>query len=329
MIQKLYKNIIQRLRSLRYQKQLSRRRNFLRQEVKKGLITIDIHVPGMGLFAHLAWVLHGLIWAERKGYELNFICTNDIYNDADQEGDWLAEVIEQSSPISDSIYRIGNYEELPCYGELPTFDRKQAMKIVARHLSLTPSLATQVENKTSEWFSGRFVIALHYRGSDKANDATLLSYEHVISTLKRAVSLVAKTTRPVVFVATDEESFLEQIRAEIIDADFHAFDGNIRSEAKQGSHLMSRPDGRRLAREAMLDTLLLSQSAILFKTASALSGWAALLGKEMPIVMLSQHHKSYLYCPENILAAEAYMMRQTDEAILHALSNWRTTPQGK
>jgi hypothetical protein len=279
----------------------------------------------MGLFAHLSWILLGLDWASRHGYTLHFRCTNPQYNLPGRADDWLNQIVQQPPVAARKEFRITEYSEFP-FARLSLGEGRSRVRALSQsQLQLRTELTAHCERWLAEHINNSFVIGIHYRGSDKSTEAPRLPYETAINTLNRIIALLAASgINPIkVFVATDEQDFLKAARLEIRGAQIHTVENNLRAQGSTAVHNQGSHDGHRLAHEAMIDALLLSRTNLLVKTASALSGWAALLGNEMPVLFLSQPYASTAYYPDGILVGESYAIGQEQAVVQAAVTAFR------
>jgi len=284
----------------------------------------DINVPGMGLFAHLSWILLALDWSERNGYTFHFRCTSPQYNPPGRTGDWLGSVVGQENELAGRVFTISCFEEFPFAHEILWHDRAHARALFRRHLQVRPEIVRACDSWHSGHFRSQFVIGIHYRGSDKISEAPRVPHSSVIAVVREAVEHALRSVdRIAVFVATDDAAFLALAKESLHGIDARAVEDVCRAEGTVGVHNSARHDGSMLARQAMADSVLLSRSHLLIKTASLLSGWSAILGDDMPVVMVSKPHKTTSYYPDNILAPEAFSPDQVKDAVVRATRRFR------
>jgi hypothetical protein len=289
-----------------------------------GSATFVINVPKMGLFAHLGWVLLGLRWADHRGYRIHFECTNPQYNATGQCDDWLSPVITQSAAKQKPVFKISDYHELPFAHQTSRLNRTEARDIVQRHLAVATDILKACDTWSASIFTGRFVMGVHYRGTDKISEAPPVAHADVYAALNQALQWIAPQLdrMPVVFVATDNSDFAAGAKHALPLAEVHVLDDVRRSATEVGVHNLGRDDGPRLAREAMMDAVLLSRCHLLLKTASALSGWSTLLGRDMPVVLLNPPYAYAQFFPDNILVTEVFSRDQVLPAVSQAFTAW-------
>jgi hypothetical protein len=285
----------------------------------------EINRPGMGLFAHLSWILLALDWSERHGYTLYFRCTNPQYNPPGRTGDWLESVVGQENKLAGRVFTISSFEDFPFAHRVQSHDRAHARALFKRRLHVRPEIVKACDSWHSGQFRGQFVIGIHYRGSDKVIEAPHMPHSSVIAVVREAASHASHSVKRIaVFVATDDTDFLTLAQESLRGIDVRAVEDVCRADGTVSVHNSARYDGSTLARQAMVDSVLLGKSHLLIKTASLLSGWSAILGDDMPVVMVSKPHKASSYYPDNILAPEAFAPDQIKDAVIQATKRFHS-----
>lgn len=287
-------------------------------------LIIRLHSPGVGLFAHLNWMLWISWWAERHGRDLKIECTSPNYASDSAKGDWLRALLQRKSPFSGKhakILTVKRWEHLPMSMEhdIP-FSIKDGRDVLRRHFAICEPLARQLEAFKQKHFRGDFIVGLHYRGTDKIIEAPRIAYKDAVETARRTLRAVASSGVPVVlFVASDEAQFVKHVKAELAEFRVVMVEETLRSANAAPLH-QSGGEGLRKAQEALLDALLLGESDVLIKTASGLSGWAPILGKEMPIIILSESFERCACYPDSEIAKHAFVEGKEAEAVAVALT---------
>ena len=291
-------------------------------------IIFDLYVPKMGLFAHLSWIIAGLDWAERHNAIFYFMCTNSQYNFKNSREDWLSLVISQFPRPRARVFEISKYSEFPFSKDICHGTRAHSRALFSRHLKVNSKLESESKTWFCDVFSNRFVIGVHYRGSDKYIEADKLSFESVLTPIKRIIGILQSQgiSNIGVFVATDDSCFLPFIKQQLKHVSVNAREQFCRSNNLLGVHNQGIEDGTVLAYEAMTDALLLSRTNLLVKTSSLLSGWAAILGQNMPILFLGSPYASSCYYPDSTLIHECFREGQEKDAVHAALELYPNTP---
>ena len=289
-------------------------------------LIIRLHSPGVGLFAHLNWTLWISAWAERHGRTLKIECTSPNYAPDSGKGDWLHALLQRKAPFPAGraqVLTVQRWEYLPMSMEHDTpFSIQDGRDVLRRNFAISDPLAQQLEAFKQAHFHGDFLVGLHYRGTDKIIEAPRIAYGDAVGAARRALQAAAASLngRPVaLFVASDEARFVEFVRAELPEFRVIMVEETLRSASAQPLHQTGTGQGLRKAQEALLDALLLGESDVLIKTASGLSGWAPILGKEMPIVILSESFERCACYPDSEIAKSAFPESKEAEAVAAAL----------
>jgi hypothetical protein len=253
-------------------------------------------VPGstsdIGFFAEFATIL-GLLehfdkWRNHySGIRIDF-GTRGLYYDPAFGSNWWEyyfEPVRIGAGPSASETVIGDDEKFRCAKRVErTMPRTLGFRLIDRYIHAKPHICERVDSYVRAKFDGAFVIGVHYRGTDKFEDAPRVPYERVRS----AVSDLVKSTGAAqfrLFVATDEQAFLEYMLA--------AFPGRllhlemVRSSDGRPIDLI-QGENRKKGENALLDCLLLSKCDFLVRTASNLSLCSTLFNPNMPVALLNR-----------------------------------------
>lgn len=167
---------------------------------------------------------------------------------------------------------------------LRNMDRKEAGRLTAEYIHPKPYLLDKVRNFSKQHFKGKYVIGVHYRGTDKILEAPRVDYAEMANKVREIVQK-QQTADYVVFVATDEQPFLEFMKKE--HPHNVAWWDSVRSEDHKPVHKYPKESPYRIGEDAMMDCLLLAESDKLVRTASNLSLWSGYFNPKMKIVDMS------------------------------------------
>ena len=165
-----------------------------------------------------------------------------------------------------------------------TMLRERGFALIDRYIRPRARILEKVDEYARANFADAFVIGIHYRGTDKLADAPRVPYEQVREAIRGAIT-VAAPARYKLFVATDEQAFLDYM-LDLFPGKLHylwmyrSVDGRP-IDVKQG-------DNRRKGEDAVLDCLLLSRCQYLVRTASNLSLCSTLFNPAVPVVHLNR-----------------------------------------
>src|SRR5690606_18766319 len=134
-----------------------------------------------------------------------------------------------------------------------TLTRKAAAALVRKYIKVKPYVQDRVDQIVYSLFDGIFTIGVHYRGTDKKEEAPRVSYKTVFKKIKKQIAHLSSYQ---IFVATDEEAFLQAIQKEFPNKVL-ALDA-YRSQGDVGVHFQMC-NRYEIGLEALMDALLLSR----------------------------------------------------------------------
>lgn len=252
--------------------------------------------PKIGMFAFANQILGQLSIYESQspvaidGLSVD-LSTFGLYYDPAYGPNWWNYYFE---PISIGNVEPSNTVSLPkklyfqAFKKRRKLTRIQAAQIVKKYIHVKEPILHKVEQFISYYFNDAFTIGVHYRGTDKSSEASVVPYDKVFQTILQHVP----SERPwQIFVATDELSFLRAIQNQfpgrVIACDV------LRSEGSVGVHFLDY-EGYKKGEEALIDALLLSRCHLLIRTSSNLSLWSTYFNPELPTILLNASFRSHL-----------------------------------
>lgn len=165
-----------------------------------------------------------------------------------------------------------------------SLSRAAAAALLRRHVRVRPFLVERVERFCRETLAGEHVLGVHYRGTDKTEDAAAVPYDAMCSAI--GAGLQAQGPGPTrIFVATDDQAFLDHARL--------MFPGQVaalpmaRSEDGRPMH-KAWGGGFAGGADAIVDCLLLSRCHRLIRTPSNLSLCATLFNPTLPVTVIGR-----------------------------------------
>lgn len=161
--------------------------------------------------------------------------------------------------------------------------RAGAYRFIARYVRPKTHINEKLDSYARANFEGAFVIGIHYRGTDKHEEARPVPYDRVVAAVREAIN-GAGICRYKLFVATDEQPFLDHMLGQ--------FPGKVlyremlRSADGRPTH-KTNGDGFKKGEDAVIDCILLSRTDYLVRTASSLSFCSTLFNPNLPGILLS------------------------------------------
>lgn len=174
-------------------------------------------------------------------------------------------------------------ESIRAFCERYHIARAEGAEIVKKYIRVRSEIQKKVDSFVQDYFQDFFIVGVHYRGTDKEQEAPKVEYENVFKSIEENIPLTLPYR---IFVATDELPFLEAIQNrfpnQIICTDAHRTKGNT------GVHYTFAAPPYQLGEEALMDCLLLSKSDLLIRTSSSLSLWSTYFNPDLPVILLNQ-----------------------------------------
>ena len=168
-----------------------------------------------------------------------------------------------------------------------TMSRKRGFELINKYVRVKSHIRDKVESFIQDNFGDTFVIGIHYRGTDKKEEAPRVPYEEVFAAVCDAINVI-NTDRYKLFLATDEQAFLNYM--------LNRFPDNLtyyeasRSLDEKPVHARNRNNHRK-GEEAVIDCVLLSRCNYLVRTASNLSLCSTLFNPLLPEIILNSEYK--------------------------------------
>lgn len=223
-----------------------------------------------GFFSNFFQVLGGLLFCLDNSHDLEVCFNSGPYLDSKHSENWWADFFQPSLFRFSGQKRLHYASEDISAQDLPLFAGFGAVlpasighRLVRRFIRIRSEILLDVQAFSEANFQRRDVIGVHYRGTDKIDEARRVPYEFVLEQLQRY-------SPSLIFVATDEHGFTEFLTTHYKGC--VVWTDAIRSASKDPIHLAPRPgEGYMLGRQALIDCLLLAQCRVLFRTESNLS----------------------------------------------------------
>lgn len=158
--------------------------------------------------------------------------------------------------------------------------RKRVHEIVEKYIHPKPHIQKIVDDFVAAKFTSDVIIGVHYRGTDKFTEARRAAYEEMTGHINQVISEYNSNNFHI-FVATDEQAFLEYVQ-NLYPGRILSYN-SIRSTSGSPVHLSS-PENYKKGEDAIVDCLLLSKCNHLIKTSSNLSLFSSYFNPYMPVV---------------------------------------------
>ena len=286
------------------------RATLLRREARLGLVrmgfnrnreVIVVRCAGgeiaAGLFAEFATVVGALEfrdrWAsETAGLRVDF-ADQGLYHAAGRGPNWWEYYFESISIGSDErrvgqpkVSELAQIERDFLAHRVQGMSRQRASRVVHEYIRPLPCITEAVDAFAKEHFSGRSVLGVHYRGTDKELEAPRVPYERVGNTVRQVIREMGGEGA-CLFLASDEQAFIEYMRG--------AFPGQVRyrdiPRSTDGEPMHLHGGGvDRHGEDALIDCLLLAKAGFVVRTASNLGLCAGFFNPDATHVLLNQEY---------------------------------------
>jgi Nodulation protein Z (NodZ) len=263
--------------------------------LRSGVFSFEIHNPGVGFFAQLNWCANVLTYCHERGLTARLSATSPHYRDPARSSNWLTYFFDVPDVTQPVDFRIAQFWELCMperYLKLRTIERFH--DLVSRHLPLRPEIRSKVDSFCGEHFLGSNILGVHYRGTDKTEEAPRVRWEAI----RQAVSnYMDEHPVDAIFGASDEPEFLSYLGTSFPRVPLQSTQSRLAASYKQDLGA----DNYRKGEEALIDCLLLSRCSVLIRTTSFLSAWASIFNPSLPIILLNRPYPEKLWFPESAL----------------------------
>lgn len=232
---------------------------------------------GRGFFSIMDYVFASIDWIEThpsdySGFEVDFNERGIYYDPLYGPNYWSyffkplkvgdpsnSEVVYLTDEIA-NISRFHNYY----------LDKFLVHERVKKYLHLTDEMEEEIQNFIDLHFAGKYIIGVHYRGTDKKCEATRLDYKKVLREVWTEVTQAPENWH--LFIATDEQPFLDYI-LKMCPGRVSYLEGIERSDGNLSIHVHNTSPYLQ-GKSAVMDCILLSRTDVLIRTCSNLNRWS-------------------------------------------------------
>lgn len=149
--------------------------------------------------------------------------------------------------------------------------REHVGKLLEKYVFLKPELEEEIEDLVETMFKGHYVVGVHHRGTDKKYETKLVPYAETLKVLEELIETLPQISvdNLRIFVATDEQAFLNKLLALYPDKVIH--NDFVRSTNKFPLHYSNDKYGSNYqkGKEAIIDCFMLSRCNYLIYPATS------------------------------------------------------------
>lgn len=283
------------------------------QRFNHGIFAVNIKAE-VGFFAQLNWCIYVFAHCEQFGLKPAVILSSPFYTC--QKGDnWLAyyfdgpaipdKGVDWAPGLGVKVSHASTIRHLGFrvdYGETMTLDR--ANRLFNDNLILKKEVKTYIDRFVEINFATKRVVGVHFRGTDKSLEAPPVSFDQVARTVSEYLHNHPRTSA--IFVASDEEAFIDQMRRKFDGVEVIYHPDSLRSRDGSAIHAqVGLGDNYLKGREALVNCLLLSRCSAVIRTASFLSGWSSVFNPGLKVIMLNRPYENRTWFPDAVILKSA------------------------
>jgi hypothetical protein len=277
-------------------------RQLLRRQAERGVFPVEIR-SNVGLGARLAWCLEIMAYCNEHGLEPQVKFSYPTSAAGEDYFSPFFRINGAQRPAASEFATISSIIELDLgadYDRVLTLDLAQFL--IEKYLRVRDEIVSEADEFCRRNFDGKSVLGVHYRGTDKAVESPPVPFGAVRANIDEYLKLYPETD--LIFVATDDESFLDAMRAEALGRPIVFREDAIRSMDGASVHKSPDTDKYDVNKDAVVNCLILSRCNGLLKTSSILSDWAKLFNPRLPLVILNRPYDEHIWFPERELVKQ-------------------------
>ena len=272
-------------------------RLLLKIRIKSGYYAIDMNTDEMGLGARIINMLEILLYCETKGYiplfKFNYKERN---NTNDYFGDLFyykkEEAIHHPKVKYTSIY---DTSDLKWKNYVRNLRLNMANGLFEKYLGFNQKIVDEVNTYTNQHFTGKQVLGIHYRGTDKIIEAAKVTYEKLLFHTRNV--LTANPDLNLIFFSSDDAQAIHFLLNSDLSIPIIYRDDSVRSETGEPIHLTQANSKLIINRDAIVNCLILSKCNYLLKTASLLSDCSVIFNPDLKVSVINAPYSHTTWWP--------------------------------
>lgn len=265
---------------------------------KNGYFAVDIDSDWIGLGARIVKTLEILLYCEE--YNLKPAIRFN-YQERANSNDYFRELFSSTNKNAAErqkiiFTKIRDIDEL----HLPKDYNNQLSLAIAKPLfekyfSINRSIVEEVDLFAEEFFKRKRILGVHYRGTDKAGEAKLVTKENLKKYIRK--TLAEEKTIEGIFVSTDDANVLHYLSEANFSVPVFKRADAFRSSDGLQFHRKKGVSKSIVNRDAFVNLLLLSRCDILVKTASILSDCSVIFNPSIDVRVVSIPYAELTWWP--------------------------------
>jgi hypothetical protein len=256
-----------------------------------------MNTDAMGLGARIINMLEILLYCDTKGY-IPLIKFN--YKEKNKKTDYFKELFyyknEQAIPFSKIKYTsIHDTSDLIWKNYDKHLQLNMANKLFEKYLGFNPKIIEEVNSFTNQWFTGKQVLGIHYRGTDKTVEASEVNYEDLLNHVRKV--LADNPALNLIFLSSDDAQVIHYLVNSDLSIPIVYREDTIRSETGDPIHLKKENSKVIINRDAIVNCLILSRCGHLLKTASLLSDCSVIFNPDIKVSVINAPYSHATWWP--------------------------------
>ena len=258
-------------------------------------------VPPIGMFATLSYCTLLAKVCEEKGIEPYIIVSSPLYLSPTRGNDWFGYFFghkrielrgrdiaalrkEDRILVIRGRRQINEFARGLATRELSNEFEKfsEAARLFNKYFYVKSHILDRVGEFVARNFDRSGQLGMHYRGTDHYQE-----YEFIDQRMMVDAAIEHFPEYGSVFVATDEQEFLDLVRSQMPSKRIVTF-----MPAPPERHGLDQGDNYYKGFHALADCLLLSRCQALIKTPSALSTWSKVFGPDLDLVLVGKPYSN-------------------------------------
>jgi len=269
----------------------------LQIRTKNGYYAIDMNTDAMGLGARIINMLEILLYCDTKGY-IPLIKFN--YKEKNNTNDYFGELFyykkEEAIPHSKIKYTsINDTSDLVWKNYDKRLRLNMAKELFDKQLGFNQIIIEEVNAFTEQYFTGKQVLGIHYRGTDKTVEASEVTYENLLNNVRNI--LADNPVLNLLFISSDDAQVIHYLINSDLSIPVICREDAIRSETNEPIHLKQDNSKITINRDAIVNCLILSRCTYLLKTASLLSDCSIIFNPDLRVSVINAPYSHATWWP--------------------------------
>jgi hypothetical protein len=271
----------------------------VRHRSKKGYCAININSNYTGIGARIISMFELMLYCDTQGLYPLFQFN---YEGEKAETDYFNELFYYKNPptsLPPSI-KFTSVKDASVLYSLGNLNKKLSLSIAKllfdKYLGFSNKIEDEVNSFTNQWFAGKKVLGIHYRGTDKVTEAPAVS----LDTLRDKINLLLnKDTYNLIFLSTDTEGVLEYLTSSQFGVPIICREDALPKSADTPIHLSPIHSKQLIHHDAMVNCLILSRCRFLLKTTSFLSDLSVVFNPQLPVAVINRPYQEAILWPNS------------------------------